>query len=432
MAGDFTIQIYSNPVRGNTLLASNWGAFVEGLTFSTNAFGGYAACEFTLRFDYPTLFNYVNGIAGQPSYVTNRIRILDPFGVVCYEGMLYALTLHAGNETQGVSADNLYNCVAIDYDVPYKDHTDTRVTYNDNSTSRATFGKKCARYHLPGAYPRATLTPGSTARRFVKQHRAPGKPNSKRKGGDNAELSLQVACVGLITPALEWRYAFSNLATQVDTSQIVKDLLGANPIPEGSNGAGRGPANSGWVEVLNAAHTLGYGQEFINATTFGNIASSGTNVERNSGSGSQRIEIVQQLATYGSVNDRRMLFQVWDDGVTNAGKGIAWFTEMSETMPFVGGYNGYYDLAHEPTVMDAGQTRIPLWRVRAGKWLTTLGVVPNASYASIYDDPRCFWIEETAYEVDTATLTLASASDFNVEQYMGRLIGGKRIIKDAG
>jgi elongation factor P--beta-lysine ligase len=64
--------------------------------------------------------------------------------------------------------------------------------------------------------------------------------------------------------------------------------------------------------------------------------------------------------------------------------------------------------------------------------LTTLGVVPNASYATIYDDPRCFWIEETTYEVDTATLTLASASDFNVEHYMGRLIGGKRIIKDAG
>lgn len=432
MAGDFTIQIYTNPVRGNMLLASHWGAFAEGLTFSSNAFGGYAACEFALRFDYPQLLGYINGYAGQPSYVTNRIRITDPFGAVCYEGMLYALQLRAGSEELGVSADNLFNCVAVSYDVPYKTRTDTKFSYYDDAASRTTFAKKTARLNLPGAYPAATTTPASTARRFIKQHRKPGKPNSKKKGGDSADMAMQVSCVGLATPALEWRYAFSNLAAQVDTSQIVKDMLGANPIAEGVTGAGRGPTNSGWVEILNAANTLGYGQPFLHSSNFGNLASSGTLVERNCGSGKTRIEIVQQAAQYGSVNDRRMLFQVWDDGAANAGKGLAYFTEMSETRPLTTGYNGYYDHAHLPIVRDAGLTRIPLWRVRAGKWLTTLGIVPDTSYGSVYDDPRCFWIEETTYDVDNATLTLSSSSEFNLEQYVGRLIGGKRIIKDAG
>ena len=427
MPGDFTIQVYTNPVRANTLLTNAWGAYAEGLTFSTNAFGGYAACEFTLRLDYPQLLNYLYGTTDQPSYVTNRIRILDPFGVVVYEGMIYSLALTAGSETFAVSADNLYNCAGVEYDVVYATRTETRVAFYNDGNSRAAFGKKATRQRLDGVYALAATVPGQVAARFVTQHAALGKPSSRTKGGDSTDLQMQVSCVGLAT-TLEWRYAYNNLTASVDTSQIVKDMLSAGAIPERTAGAHKGI--NGWIEQLDDNKKLAFGQEFISPTNFTNIATSGASVPRNVRSGVPRIEIIQQAASYGSSNYRRMLFQVWHDDA-NAGKGIPYFVEQSEKRPEQNGYSGYFDYAHEPTVLDAGQTRIPLWRTRAGKWITTLGVVPNTNYPSVYTDPRCFWIEETTYDVDAATLTLSSASEFNLTQYIGRLIGGKRVIKDA-
>lgn len=429
MSAAFDIAIYSNPVRGNALLQAHWGKYAEALTFSTNAFGGYASCTFQLRLGYDEMRSYVLGF-GQPAYATNRIRITDPFGVVCYEGILSSLSVRAGSEIISCGVESLYNCVRVDYDVPYKNRTVTKQNYFDDATSRAAYGKKVMRLQLPGAFPANTTTPRSVARRFIKQRRQMSAPSSKRKGGEDTDLVMEVSCVGMSAPALEWRYAFSNLATSTDSANVVKDMLAANPITEGSTGAFRGRAGSGWGEVLDANGYLGFGQQFIHPSNFNNIAASGTSVERNIGSGSTRIEIVKQAAQYGSSSDKRMLFQVWDDGATNAGKGIAYFQAMNETKPLASGYTGYYDYPHVPQVFNAGMTRLPLWRVRAGNWMTTLGLGSFAAYATIYDDPRCFWIEETAYDVDRGVLTLSTSSDFNLEQYLGRLIGGKKVITD--
>jgi hypothetical protein len=430
VANGFQILVYANRARDNasSLVAANWGNFAEGLKFGTNAFGGYGACSFTLKTTYANALAYVNGW-GASRWIGDRIRIVDSPGKVCYEGMIYNLNLKLGGESASRSMDSMFNVARMDYNVPFKTSTKTNQAFFDDASSRALYGKKVSNQQIPGSFPNNTTTPASTARRFIKQNRTPGKSQSKTKGGSDQSYGLEVTCVGLMTPALEWRWAFCNLATQVDTSRIVKDMLVQNPITEGTTGAGR-DGNGAWVEPLNAGNNLGYGQDFISGTDFTHIASSGTTVERNVGSGSQRIDIVKGAAQYGSVNDKRMLFQVWDDNIWGGtGRGLAYFQEMSETRPFQTGYSGYYDDANLPQIYDAGQHRLPLYRVRAGNWLTTLGLVPNGLYPTIYDDPRCFWIESGEYDVDAATLTLQSASNFDLNLYIGRLIGGKRVIK---
>lgn len=422
----FRIKVYSNPVRDNKLVA-DWTPYVEALNWSTNAFGGFGQCTFSLKRPLKYFLSILYGW-GQPTFVTNRIRITDPFGEIVYEGMIYALSARVGTEIVSRSAHSLFNCVSVDYTITQGRRVPVqRSQWADDAVSRAAFGKKVQRLELPGSYTSVSPTPQAVATRFINQHRMPATPDAKVKGGESAELRMEVSCVGLVTPALEWRYAFGTRATGVDTAQIVKDILGANPVPEGSAGAGVGPSGSGWYERLNYARSLGYGQEFI-STNFAGILNSGTVAERNLGSGSQRIEIVRLAAQQGSVNQRRMLFQVWADRTANASKGIAHFKEMSETRPQTPGYTGYYDRAFYPIVWNAGQTRIPLWRLRAGRWITTFGIAPQSLYPTIYDDPRCFWIEETNYDVDTATLTLSPNDEFNAEQYLGRLIGGKKVI----
>ncbi len=431
MSSGFSIQVYQNVVAGNKLTANNWGSFVEGLRFGTNAFGGYADCSFTLKLPVNQLVAIIVGL-GLPQGVGSRLRVIDPYGVVCYQGMIYAVSLRMGNETMARGLDNMFNCVRVDYSVPgLRQNSNQRVFYDD-AASRALYGKKVARVELPGSYGTTTPAPLGAARRFIKQHRKPREPEARVKGGEALDLALAVTCVGMVTPGLEWRYAYNaGNAEQVDTARVIKDMLGANPIAEGSANAHRGPSGSSWVEQLDTGKTLGYGQQYI-ATDFSNIKDSGTTIERNSGSGSPRIDIVKQAASAGSVNDRRMLFQVWENttgNVEHEGKGLAYFREMSEVRPFQSGYRGYYDNAHVPEVFDKNQARIPLWRVRAGDWITTLGIVPNALAPTIYDDPRCFWIEETDFDVDTQTLTLSSTDEFSLEQYMGRLVGGKKVIK---
>lgn len=421
----FRVQIYSNIVRANVLL-DDWTYYVEGLNFGTEDFGGYGACTFTLKRDLPSLLRFLNGYSDQPSFITNRIRVIDPFGAVAYEGALWTLTLRVGGETYSRSADSLFNCARVDYKVG----SDTYSAYYDDASSRNTFGKKAVQIDLRGTYPAGSGTPLSVAKRQVKRRRQGGTPDQKTKGGAQSELAMEVTCVGLGTQALSSRYAVSNIATLVDSSQIPKDMLGANLIAEGAPNAARGPSG-GWTEFLDTSKTLGFGQQFIHPTNFTNIRTSGTMIENNRGSGSTRLEIIKQALENGSSNDRPMLFQVWDDGSANAGKGIAHFRELSETRPFPegNGYDGYFDVAGEPIVMNAGMSTIPLWRVRAGKFMTTVGIVPNAIYPSVYQDPRVFYIAGTNFDVDSYTLTLNSDEDFDPAVYLGRLIGGKKVIK---
>jgi hypothetical protein len=314
MAQNFTINVFQNRAVGTRLLANHWGQFAEGLKFGTNAFGGYGTCTFSLRFRAEQLMRYLVGYGSQPTYVTNRIRIVDPLGIPCYEGMIYALSLKLGNEVIARSAENLFNCVRADFQTSWGSHTQNNTYYVDDAASRALFGKKVKRLELPGTYNPFTLTAATgQAQRFLTLHKTPQDPQATVVGGSNNVLKMDVSCVGQITPGLEWRFAFSNLTKQADTAEIIKDMILPGSISEGNQHAKRGRANSGWVELLNTGGTLAFAQQFLSTDT-SHIANSGVSIERNSGSGGSRIDIAKHAAGFGSNNQRRMLLQVWDDG----------------------------------------------------------------------------------------------------------------------
>lgn len=427
----FNVLIYDNIVRSNVLLA-NWTNYVSGLTFGTSAMGGYATCEFTLKKDFDSLLQIVEGTTGTPTYCTNRIRITaqesEVAGAVVWEGMIYNLELTYGNATISRSVDSLFNIARTDYTVATVPPKNKSSRYND-ATSRATFGNKVFRQSLGGAFASADTTPTQLSRRYVTQHKNPGKSSAKGLGGASDELTLSVSCVGFAS-TLEWRDAFNNDATSNDTAQIVKDMIRAGSVADGGTGAGVGRNN--WVEILtDSNNTIGFGAQHI-AESFANVANSSVTVARNLIQGTSRLEIIKGVAAFGSSNYRRMLFQVWDDGTSNAGKGIPYFVEQPSARGGASGYTGYYDNTKTGTVFNANMARIPLYLVRAGQWMTSLDL-PQSTYVTIstpFDDPRMFWIEETNYSTDTQTLTLTSSADFNIATYLGRLINGQRRITE--
>lgn len=422
----FSVLIYSNVVRGNVFL-DNWTPYVSGLVFNTHAMSGYATCEFTVKRDFDTLYHYVEGAAGQPTYCTNRIRVVAQEGVV-WEGMIYDLTLTYGGATLSRSVESLFNIARTDYTVATNPPTNKASRYND-ATSRATFGNKVFRQELGGAFANADTTPTRLSQRFVTQHKNPGKSSSKTLGGDNTDLTLSVSCIGFAA-TLDWRYGFNNDATSNDSSQIVKDMVRAGTVADGGVGAGIGRNN--WSEILtDTNNTIGFGAQFV-GETFANVATSGVQVARNLVQGTTRLEIIKSVAAFGSSNYRRMLFQIWDDGNTNSGKGVPYFVEQPTARGGQSGYSGYYDHSVYGYVWDANYARIPLYMVRAGQWVTALDL-PASTYATItnaFDDPRMFWIEETSYSADTYTLTLTASQEFNVATYLGRLINDKRFITE--
>lgn len=427
----FNVLIYSNIVRANVLV-DNWTNFVSGMTFNTNAMGGYSTCDFTLRKDFESLYAITEGTSEQPTYCTNRIRITSQeaqnAGAVVWEGMIYNLELKYGNATISRSADSLFNIARTDYTVATNPPTDKSSRYND-APSRATFGNKVFRQELGGSFANADTTPTRLSQRYVTQHKNPGKSSSKGLGGSSEELSLSVSCVGFAS-TLDWRYAFNNDAVANDTAQIVKDMIRAGAVTDGSAGAGIGRNN--WSEILtNTNNTIGFGAQFV-AESFSNVNNSSVTVKRNLIQGTTRLDIIKGVAAFGSSNYKRMLFQVWDDGISNAGKGIPYFVEQPTARGGASDYAGYYDNTQSGYAYDANMQRIPLYMVRAGSWITSVDL-PQSTYATItnaFDDPRMFWIEETSYSADSYSLTLTSSSEFNVATYLGRLINGKRYITE--
>jgi len=257
VAEGFEIRVYQNRVLGTKLLAKHWGSFAEGLKFGTNAFGGYGTCTFSLKFKTEQLLAYLNGYGSEPGYVTNRIRIIDPHGVCVYEGMIYALALHLGNETIARSADNLFNVVRADYSTAWFSNTQNQTYYTDDAASRALYGKKVKRLQLPGTYnPYTPAAATGQAQRFLNLHSTPQDPQPTTKGGSSSVIKLDVSCVGLATPGLEWRFAFSTLTASVDTAEIIKDMILPGPNAEGVGAAGRGRSGSNWVEPLNIKNYL--------------------------------------------------------------------------------------------------------------------------------------------------------------------------------
>ena len=78
---NLAVKIFSNPANANfdsnTQLA-DWTEVVQGLQFSTSAFGGFQSCSFLLKRGFDALWRILEGKSGQPTYVTNRLRIEDP------------------------------------------------------------------------------------------------------------------------------------------------------------------------------------------------------------------------------------------------------------------------------------------------------------------------------------------------------------------
>lgn len=429
----FNVLVYSSATRGNILLA-NWTEYISGLRFSSEAFGGFASCSFTLKRDYQTLLNYVEGTRGSPTFVSNRIIITEQErGRVVYQGKIHTLTLRYGTAVLGRSLDQLYNIGKLGYTLRGY-NTPVWAVYSD-ATSRALFGNRVYRDDLDGIYANGT-NPLNRATRFVVTHLAPSKPTAKVNGGTSEDLLLEVDCVGL-TEELNQRYAENNRGAAVDTGQIVKDLLQAGAIPSGV-GSWRG--SNGWSENLHtsfgASGSIPFAVETIETSLLTQIASSGISIAPVEIHNQSRWDILKAAAAYGSSNNKRMLFQVWEqlDARTSTGlngKGLAYFVEQPTARSNASGYTGYFDDSRTGSVWDKNNQRIPLHLIRAGQWITSIDL-PTKTYggvSSVFDDPRMFWIERAEYDADNYTLTLSSDNDASTERYLANLLVTKKTLR---
>lgn len=424
----FQVQVYPNPVRGNpTNLLADWSKYVSGLRFASSATSGWAECTFTVKLSFEELLAIVEG-GSKPPFVTNRILIARE-GKTAYEGMIYNLSLTYGSANLARSADQLYTVARADY---HTNAGDFIACYSTQAV-RDRFGIKVYKTNLSEQYPSNTTTPLKIATRFFTMHSYPPKSDSKRYGRGGEDISLEVSCVGLAA-TLDWRYAYNGSGGLDDTGQIVKDMIQPGNILAG-NDAGNGQRQ--WNERLtssdNSANNIPYMSQFISATDFTHIQTTGVSVGRATVAGQTRLEIIQAAAEYGNSNSKRMLFQVWDNPNTVDGKGIAYFQAQPTQRTYEAGYTGYFEDTKAGLVFDNSNQRIPLWQVRAGKWITANDLPSKGYYepTSAIDDPKMFWIERAEYDADNGELTLATSTEFNFSLYVGRLIRGKRIIREA-
>jgi hypothetical protein len=427
----FNVSVYSNVQRGNELLA-DWTGYVSGLRYASEAFGGFASCSFTLKLDYKRLLNIVEGVTNRPTYISNRVRIRDDRGRVVYEGKIFNLNLRYGAQVHGRSMDQLYNIARLGYTLRGY-NTPVWATYND-ATSRGLFGNRVYRTDLDGIFTAGT-NPLNRATRFVVTHRSPSKPTAQVTGGSGDEIALEVDCVGL-SEELTMRFAENTRGKAVDTAQIVKDMLQPGSITSGT-GAWRG--SNGWSENLHTSFggsgNIPYAAESISTANLTNITNSGITIAPVEVHNQTRWEIIKACAAYGTSNNKRVLFQVWEqDGratVQQNGKGLAYFLEQPSIRGSATGYGGYYNNTAEGFVFDSRGERLPLHAVKAGQWITTVNM-PSKTYmgvTSVFDDPRMFWIERAEYDADAHTLTLSSDNDASTERYLANLMSVKKELR---
>lgn len=429
----FNVLVYSSPVRGN-LLVANWTEYVSGLRFASEAFGGFASCSFTLKRDFQTLFNYVEGTHAAPSYVSNRIIITEQErGRVVYQGKIHTLTLTYGTAVRGRSLDQLYNIARLGFTL--RNYNTTVWSVYADTASQANYGTRVYRADLDGVYIDGT-NPTNRATRFVVTHSAPSQPTAKVNGGAGDDLKLEVDCVGLSEELLN-RFSENNRGTAQDTGEIVKDQLRAGAITSGV-GAWRG--QNGWYEMLHssgaASGSIPYAVEGIETSLLGNIASSGVTISASEVHSRSRWDVIKAAAGYGSSSSKRMLFQVWEQtdlrtATGQNGKGLAYFAAQPTARSNDSSYTGYFDNSRSGFVFDKSGQRVPLHTVRAGQWITSMDV-PAKNFGpvtSVFDDPRAFWIERAEYDADNYTLTLSSENDNNPDRYFANMLATRKIFR---
>lgn len=424
----FRVQVFANVLRGNMLL-KEWREQISSLRFSTNAMTGFSDCTFVLKAHYNNLYDIVVGTSQQPTFITNRVKILDPDGVTVYQGLIYDLNLVYGNATVSRSASSLSTVARMDYQRkrPQGDTDEIECFRNDNK--RALFGTRVYHEELSGTFA-SNVVPAQMARRFITRHKTPGRSSSKTLGGSGSELSLTVSCVGL-AETLNVRYAWNASAVPIDTSEIVKDMIRSGAI---SSGNGSGIGRNGWHERLTStsdtSNNVPFAAEFIRSG-FNNVEPSGVLISPTLVQGQTRLGIIRAAAAYGSSDFKRMLFQVWEAASDTQGLGIPYFVKQPTRRSGEANYTGYYDDALRGFMYDAAQRRVPLWRVRAGQWTASIDLASQTYGAieDVFDDPKMFWIEESSYDVDNATLTLTSGGEFSLERYVGERIGRTRVIQ---
>lgn len=414
---NLAVKIFSNPANANfdsnTQLA-DWTEVVQGLQFSTSAFGGFQSCSFLLKRGFDALWRILEGKSGQPTYVTNRLRIEDPSqnpGVrVPWEGLIATIELQYGQQVKSRTYRTLYNAVRVQH---FKT-TGKKKTYTvkTNAASQNKFGIRVYATDTQLRGNKNSTQPVAMATRFLQQHKNPPRASGTEFGGVEGDVYARVTAMGW-ADTLRWRFAYNTKgAAAVDTGQTVQDLLAATAV-------------RGWQEP----EVGNWGQQFIEAN-FNRVQTSGITVAPKNVQGRTRLDIISELCRYGSADGRRMLFQVFQ-GQSSA-KGGCWFTPQFNDLPFTSDYRCYYFSSVQNKVFNRNDARIPLWAVRAGNWIVDKDslLTPPRTAQDIFDDPRAIWIEETQYDVDNDRLKIMTTDQSSSEIYLARVIEGASLATD--
>jgi hypothetical protein len=433
------LQIFPQPFKQNaSVLVYDLTENVENLSFGTNAFGGYASCSFTLKYNFDVLWAMLEDVNGR-GLLCRRIEIVDDFGETVYRGLVSDMVIDLGGQVFSRTLENTYTGVRLNHAAPTHGMWHRFTTdYDWSSVQR--YGMKVFVEEdfdfLSKVWEDTAL---SRVNRTLAMFSTPPRVKPVRFGEMGETISMQVDGVGLHS-TLGWRYAWNSFRTKrIYTNELIEQMLKAGPF--GTTGVPSYPASNVsisdeekyWVELMiddYDTHVAGgpytgngyfpWGQQFI-STDFSRIKESNILCATNLSSGENRLNIIQAALEQGGANDRRMLFMVWEDPAS--GKGLAHFRKQDIDVPYTAGYNGYYYGAKNDLIFNKHMTPIPFWQVRAGKWLTVTDVVlasqipePTGEVSDVFRRPDTFWIEETSYDVDGHKLTVSTTNDFDLRR----------------
>lgn len=155
--------------------------------------------------------------------------------------------------------------------------------------------------------------------------------------------------------------------------------------------------------------------QFVTAD-YADVNDVGTNVRYNSNAMTRAPqEVIMDVLPYGDSARRRLLLQIWDDGIPH-------LTSAPPTL-------GLYADTADARIWGSAHTPLPNWAVRAGDymaledWDDALDVLTDATA-----DERAVLIEKTDYNALTDEIEVDSADMEGVASVMGKARRGRRVV----
>ena len=393
------IIITENPVvNASMTFIENITAKVDGVfSWTIEAFGGFATAHFEMVVPEADAWEMLNRLG-------KRVAFLSPDApdksLICWEGMIHTVTVDQGGATVGMSMDNLYNHVRVNY-TGVNDTVDPPITSGyegtdgaDNLTSQAIYGKRDLLYQAGTIGGGATIAARRTARGdkirdlLLAQFSFPRASTStmRRGGGAGAASSrVSVDCIGF-AQELSALFHGETDVTSVTVDTIIKSILSNTNY---GNWAG---------SAISATYTAGWRNRFISTDTTKITANTNTLSRYNFTDKTTRTYLDELMRLGDGATGRRTFWGVYENRVMS-------YTVEPSTYDYITRRGDPAEAIYDRRT----GALVPPWLVRPAKVMGLPDIMPDETVASeILNTARSFLIGTVEFTAP-ATVVLTPA-----------------------